>query len=215
MRRQRTIAFILLAWLAAAPAAFASEVVDCLVTVVNGKPVTLVDCLVVLEFGLDDIRPGVAPGARKLAAAWTVVDRRLALQASRLQLADMKTEAGIALTALMDKMGPERFRAALDMFGFGERDLMPYLEEKLALDKAAAIRFGRAALISKSDVERYYRQIYVPEKKAQGLEPEPLARAEKEITERLLQENRKKQLGEWLAGLREQAGIVLNTDCLR
>ncbi len=190
-----------------------AQIVNCIVAVVDDQPITRVDVLVALEFGLCDASN--ATGDPRTAAAWALVDRKLAVRTLRGQWVPGQEETESVLQSLKKEAGAAKFAAGLAAFDLIESDLLPYIREKVAYDKILAARFNRSVLVSRGDIERYYRDVLVPERKSRGMEPEPQASVEKEIVDRLQGEARRKQIGEWLLGLREQVSVKIDLDCLK
>lgn len=190
-----------------------TQVVDCIVAVVDDQPITRVDVMVAIEFGLCDASN--AGGDARAAAALALVDRKLVVRTLRGQWGAGQEETESVLRAMKTELGAAKFAAVLAAFDLGESDLLPYIREKVAYDKILTARFNRSVLVSRGDIERYYHDVLVPERKGRGVEPEPRAAVEKEIIDRLQGEARRKQIDEWLSGLREQAAVKINLDCLK
>jgi hypothetical protein len=193
--------------------AVAAEDVNCIAAVVNGRPVTKLDVLVAAEFGLYESRGGAATDTLEQALR-SLVERRLALEVARESAMFGAVETAEALAKLRAEVGEAAFESKLKRLGLAPEALLPYLAEKLQFDKAIASRFGRAVTVSRADLERYYRETYVPERRRAGLEPEPLEKAEAGITAVLGRAELAKRVGDWLARLREQAEVRVNRDCL-
>lgn len=195
-----------------APSAAAEEV-NCIAAVVNGRPVTKLDVLVVAEFGLYEGRGGDSREALD-EALQRLVERRLALEAARESAMYGAAETADALAALRAELGAAAFEGKLKRLGLSQDALLPYLAEKLQFERVVASRFGRAVTVSRADAERYYRETYVPGQRRAGLEPEPLEKAEAGIIAVLEKAELQRRVGEWLARIREQAEVRLNRDCL-
>jgi [Acyl-carrier-protein] S-malonyltransferase (EC 2.3.1.39) len=146
-----------------------AQIVNCIVAVVDDQPITRVDVLVALEFGLCDASN--ATGDPRTAAAWALVDRKLAVRTLRGQWVPGQEETESVLQSLKKEAGAAKFAAGLAAFDLIESDLLPYIREKVAYDKILAARFNRSVLVSRGDIERYYRDVLVPERKSRGMEP--------------------------------------------
>jgi|GEM_PF-1582412 len=192
-----------------------AEVINCIVATVDGRPVTLVDVLVVVEFRLCEFQPAAGQREIREIAARTIIDRRLALRASVGFQTVEKKEVENSLLGLKKEMGSQRFETGLATYGLEESDLLSYLEEKISFDKLLAARFSRPPLVGRRDVEDYYHKVYAPEKRQAGIEPSSLDAVEEEIIDRLQRKARDEQVAGWLRELRERAGIRLNSDCLK
>jgi hypothetical protein len=191
----------------------AAEDVNCIAAVVNGRPVTKLDVLVVAEFGLYESRGGAAPDALEQALQ-SLVERRLALEVARESAMYGAVETADALAKMRAELGEAAFENKLKRLGLAPDALLPYLAEKLQFDRVIASRFGRAVTVSRADIERYYKETYVPERRRAGLEPDPLEKAEAGITAVLGRAELEKRVGDWLARIRDQAEVRLNRDCL-
>jgi hypothetical protein len=191
-----------------------AQTVDCLVAIVNGQAVTLTDLRIASEFGLFGQESADRPGERRLAVLNALIDQKVVLGVAREPVTVSGEDLDRALEALRDKLGPGAFEKKLQTFGLIEKDLDPLLADQIRYDKAVANRFSFAIPVSASDAEQYYREVYVPEQKAQGLAPEPFEKALTEVGNRLREELRAKKVSEWVKGLRAQAEVRINKDCL-
>ena len=112
-------------------------------------------------------------------------------------------------------MGDDAFAAKLAKFGLAEKDLEPFLEERILYDRALALRFSPTIPVSLTEVERHYRDTYVPEQTRLGSAAEPLERVAERIESLLREERRAKQTADWVRDLRKRADIQLKKDCLK
>jgi parvulin-like peptidyl-prolyl isomerase len=209
MRIARIALVILLA--ATAPA----QTVNCVVAVVNGQVITLLDVQVTAEFGLGNAT-AAGPGADpRLAALETLIDRKIVLDLAREARSADPAEVEAAAAELKRSMGEEAFAAKLVKFGLQAGHLEPYLEERILFDRALARRFSQSVPVSITEIERFYRDIYVPERGRLGLAVEPLEKASEAIETRLRTERRTQQMGAWVRDLRKRADIQIRKDCLK
>jgi hypothetical protein len=211
MIRVRKILIVMALLAAAAPA----QTVNCIVAVVNGQIITLLDVDVVAAFGLVP-DPAAEPGADpRRAALEALIDRKLILDLARENRAVSADETAQALAGLRRSLGEEGFRARLARFGLTPRDLEPYLEEGLLCERALALRFSQSIPVSVSEIERHYRDIYVPEQTRAGVAPEPLDKVSAAIGSRIRGERRAIQTSAWVRDLRKNADIQFKKDCLK
>ncbi len=210
-KRHLVIAFSVL-WGAAAATA---QTVDCLVAVVNGQAVTLADLQVAQEFGLFAAEVKKTSGDPRLAVLDALISQAVVLDAAREPVTITNTDIEQAQSAVREAMGGGAFAASLRKFGFGESDLRPYLENRIRFDKVIATRFSATSPVSRGDVDKYYRDVYVPRQKARGLAPAPLGDARDEIESELRAASRAEKVADWIKNLRAQARVRLNTDCLK
>ena len=204
---------ILLLTLLAAAAGLA-QTVNCVVAVVNGEIITLLDVEVAAEFGLgrDRRRAGRDP---RLAALDALIDRKVVLDLAREARGVSGEELDAALADLRRVVGEDAFAAKLRQVRPREKDLDAYLEDRILYERALALRFSQSIPVSLTEVERHYRDIYVPEQTRLGLAAEPLDRVAEPIESRIRDERRTKQMGDWVRDLRKRADIQIKKDCLK
>ncbi len=207
---KRILVLLLLAALAAR-----AQTVNCVVAVVNGEVVTLLDVQVTVEFGLGRggaVEPGADP---RLAALDALIDRKVVLDLARE--ARGADPAGIAAAAeeLRRSMGERAFAAGLAKFGLPAKGLDPYLEERILFDRALAARFSQSVPVSLTEIERHYRDTYVPERNRLGLPVEPLEAVDEAIEAGLRDRRRAQQMADWVRDLRKRADIQIRKDCLK
>lgn len=206
---KRLILLILLA-ASAAPA----QTVNCVAAVVNGRIITRLDVEVAAAFGLAGDAGAAGAGDGRLAVLEELVDRKLVLDlAGDVRVG--KDELAAALAELRQTIGGDGLRARLARFGLAERDLEPYLEDRLLFDRALALRFSASIPVSVTEVERHYRDIYVPEQARLGAAAEPLDRVHAAIEARIRDERRSQQTAVWVRDLRSSAEIQIRKDCLK
>lgn len=213
MTRVRKILAVLalLAAFRAAPA----QTVNCIVAVVNGQIITLLDVDVVAAFRLA-AEPAAEPGADpRRAALEALIDRKLILDLAREDRPVSADEIARALADLRRSLGEETFRAGLTRFGLTPRDLAPYLEDGLLCERALALRFSQSIPVSVTEVERHYRDIYVPEQARAGAPVEPLDKVTAAIESRIRGDRRTIQTAAWVRDLRRNADIQIKKDCLK
>ena len=190
------------------------QTVDCLVAVVNGQAVTLTDLQIAREF---ELFAGDVEGRTndpRLAVLDALISQKVALEIAREPVTIGKDEIALAIDALRAKLGPDIFLSKLRKFGLGEADLRPYLEERIRYGKVVSTRFSATIPVSRGDVEKFYREVYVPERKANGLEPEKMEAIITALEARVRENLRGRQVAEWLRNIRNQAEVRINKDCL-
>ncbi len=198
-----------------AAAAGLAQTVNCLVAVVNGEIITLLDVEIAAEFGLGREAGGEPGGDPRLAALDALIDRKVVLDLAREARGLSGEELDAALADLRRGLGEGAFAAKLAKFGLAEKDLEPFLEDRLLYERALALRFSQTIPVSLTEVERYYRDSYVPEQTRLGKAAEPLERMADRIESRLREERRMKQTADWVRDLRKRADIRLKKDCLK
>lgn len=198
-----------------AAAAGLAQTVNCLVAVVNGKTITLLDVEVAAEFGLG--REAVVEAGRdpRFAALDALIDRKVVLDMAREARGIDRKELDAALADLRRRLGEDAFAAKLAKFDLDAKDLAPFLEDRLLYERALALRFSQAIPVSLTEVERHYRDSYVPEQIRLGKAAEPIEQVADLIESRLREERRMKQTADWVRDLRKRSDIQLKKDCLK
>ncbi len=198
-----------------AAGALRSQTVNCLVALVGGRPVTLMDLEVARQLSLYDPALRGTGGDARLAVLEALIGQKVVLMMTRETMSFGRDEIAQALGALRDKAGPATFDASLRTLGLREDDLRPYIEEQLRYERIVEARFPTAVLVSRSDVETYYREVYVPAQKAKGLAPEPLEAVLPGLEAAVRDAVRDRKVAEWVRTIREQAEVRINKDCLK
>lgn len=209
----RIIRFACLCLLGAA--ALRGQTVSCLVAVVNGHLITLIDVEIVAEFGLAGRPPEREMKDPRLAALDALIGHKVVLDMTREARAVDKEIAAAAIEDVRGRLGDDEFRRRLRKFGLEERDLRPYIEEMLLFEMALALRFSRGLPVPRADVEKYYREAYAPEEVRRGREPQSLDRVAGLIEARLRERTLEDQTAAWIKDLRSRADIRIIKDCLK
>ncbi|MEN6561871.1 MAG: hypothetical protein ABFD52_13965 [Acidobacteriota bacterium] len=207
--------WLLLALAFAAAAAGPAQTVNCVVAVVNGEIITLLDVEVAAEFGLAGAQaaePGADP---RRAALDALIERKIVLDLSRENRGVSGEELDAAVAEVRRSVGEAAFAAKLAKFGLAAADLEPYLEERLICRRALDMRFSQSIPVSVTEIERYYRDIYLPEQAQRGATAEPLDKVADAIETRLRGERLDQRKAAWLNDLRKQADIQIKKDCLK
>jgi parvulin-like peptidyl-prolyl isomerase len=198
-----------------AAAALSAQTVNCVVAVVNGQVITLTDVEIVAAFRL-----GGAPGEEagmdpRHAALDVLIDQKIVLDLAREARVVSKADLETARLDLIRRLGDEAFGKTLARYGLRPQDLDPYLEGRLLFDRALALRFSSSIPVSVTEVERHYRDIYVPEQTRAGGPVEPLDKVAGLIESRIRGERRAAQTAAWIRDLRKNADIQIKKDCLK
>jgi hypothetical protein len=201
---------ILLALLA--PGLPAGDVIDRIVATVGKDIITLSEVgreLRVSAFE-DDKPPDLGPAAQR-AATERLVDRALIgieIESNRYPAAERVD----ALAELENRK--KRFRdntayeAALKKYGIHEEDLLERLEVELTVLRFIDFRFRLTEQPSPSDVEKYYKENFVPLAEKNGVkEIPPLDQVQNKIEEILTRQRMDLSVEEWLREARKAAAI--------
>jgi len=196
-------------------AAGLAQTVNCVVAVVNGEIITLLDVEVAAEFGLGDGPPSGTAADPRLAALDALIDRKVVLGLARDVRSVNKDEIAAAFDSLRQAVGEEAFALKLAKFGLTPKDLEPFLEDRILFDRALALRFSQSIPVSITEIERHYRDIYVPEQARLGAAPQPLDRVAGSIESRIRDGRRSEQTAGWVRDMRKSADIQIKKDCLK
>jgi hypothetical protein len=206
---RRALAAVALAVLLQAP--LRAQIVDCVVAVVNGLPITLVDLRIAGRFGLSGRPNG---NASPSAILDDLIGRKLVISLAREQTPIDEAEIDGAMNDLSARLGPEALAGGLKEFGLEASDLRTTLEETILYEKIIAARFGQAAPVTLGEIETYYRDVYSPAEKQAGREPAPMVQVLGVIEARLHDLKKASGIEAWTKSLKAQADIRINKDCL-
>ncbi len=189
----------------------AEQVEDCVAAVVNGRAITLVDVRIAQRFGL---HAGDPAETSRSAVLDRLIEQRLVFDLARGQAAPTAEEIAAVADESVRRLGPEAWARALAELGIGEADLAPFLEETAGCRKAIAARFSRAAPVTIREIEAYYNDVYVPDRRGAGEEPAPMVQVLDRIESRIQEQKRNKLVADWIGNLKAQADIRISRDCL-
>jgi hypothetical protein len=192
-----------------------AEVVDCLVAVVNGQPITLTDIRIADGFGLERTDREGRIAERLYSILEKVVDQKVVVQFAGANVKVSEADVQSALGTLLDEIGPEEVQRKLGEFGLDLDDVTRYLEEKLVFQRIIDLRFSRAVTVSLREMEDYYQRVYASAEARPGLQPEPMIALLQEIEARIRQDKIRAQAALWIRSLRGQAEIEMKYDWLR
>lgn len=189
----------------------AGQVEDCVAAVVNGKAITLVDVRIARRFGLHAGDPGETSLAVVLDR---LIEQKLVFDLARGQSAPTAEEIAAAADETARRLGPDAWARALAEFGIEDADLRPFVEETAGCRKAIAARFSQAAPVTIKEIEAYYRDVYVPDRRSAGEEPAPMVQVLDRLESRIQEQKRDKLVADWIGNLKAQADIRISPDCL-
>lgn len=150
-------------WLSAV-AASAQVVADRIVVTVNTEAITYSDLL--WQLALQPQTPLVRPRSEDLNQVLErVIDQRLVAQEAEklpsIRPTDAETDA--ALAELIKRFPtPAEFQARVESVGLQPEGLRDIVRARVAIDKFLDFRFRAFTIISTSEVEGYYRDVYLP-----------------------------------------------------
>jgi len=200
-------------WLAVAPCF--SEIVDCMVAVVNDRVITLTDVRIVDSFKLYEKEIEGKAGNRLYLTLEELINQRVVIDFARENISIRSDELNSALRSLLDRLSPREVEGRLEEFDLDLDDLRAYLEEKLLYQKIISLRFSQSVLVSLKEIEDYYQQAYVLSQRQIGIEPKPMIEVLNEIESLLRREKMEKQVALWIRSIRSQVEIEMRYDWLR
>ena len=207
---RRVLLFMLLAAVAGL-----AQTVNCVVAIVNGEIITRLDVEVAVEFGLGQ-DPAAEPGADpRMAALDALIGRKIVLALARDVRGVSGEELDAAVSGLRQALGEDAYAAKLAKFGLADKDIAAYLEDRILYERALALRFSQSIPVSVTEVERNYRDIYVPEQARLGAAAEPIDRVAGALESRIRNERRAHQTADWIRDLRSRTAIQIKKDCLK
>ncbi len=205
------IAILVLSVLGVRASVPGDQVEDCVAAVVNGRAVTLVDVKIAQRLGLHSGDPGEKSRSVVLDM---LIEQMLVFDLARGPAAPTGEEIAAAADEAARRLGPDAWAKALAEFGIGDADLRPFFEETVGFRKAIEARFGQAAPVTIKEIEAYYRDVYVPDRRREGAEPLPLVQVLDRIESRIQEQKRDRLVTDWIGNLKAQADVQIRRDCL-
>lgn len=180
------------------------ELVDRVVAIVNGEPITLSEAREVIS-----LAPGSAPAPTLGEAVERLIAARLMEREARRYPAEPPApeEAEATFRALQERFDdPDHYRATLLRLGIREDYLRRRIERELRVDRYLDRRFGPLVQVNRREVEQYYREVLLPDLPP-GAQP-PLEQVEGSIRRILAERDRNRRIAAWVEELEEAAEIV-------
>jgi hypothetical protein len=209
-----TALFLFLA-LAAAPAAFAGEVLDGVVATVNRAPILRSDWNEAVRFEAFMQQKPLADvtDADRAAALRRMIDRQL-LQA-QMQEARYMRPSDSDLDADIEKLraqipgadNPQGWAKSLAAYGLSEAILKDHLRDEVQVMNFLEVRLRPEVKVEPAEIEAYYNQQLLPDLQKTGTAALSLDQVEPKIRELLTQQRIDELLSVWLHNLRQQAEI--------
>ena len=186
------------------PAAARADVVDAIVAVVGGQPITRSDVRAARTLQLLEASAPLDEGA----LVERLIERELKrAEVERFSVTLPDADAVIArLDAIRARTATTGFAAVLDRVGMSEARLRAWIEDDLRIERYVQQRFDVAAQPSEEEAIIWF-QSREREFLRDG-RPQPYAAVRDEVRARLAAERRRTLLDEWVAGLRRRATVV-------
>jgi len=192
-----------------------AQVVDCVAAVVAGRPVTLFDIRVAESFGLYADEVAGKSGAPRRLILEEIINQKAVLDLAREQVGPGPDEVAKAMAALASRLGPDAVARALADLGLTEADLRSVVAERVQYREVLALRFSQPPAVSLREIEAYYQETFVPERRKQGATPEPMIDVLDRLEARIREEKRTALVAAWVRDVRRQTAVELRPDCLK
>jgi hypothetical protein len=192
-----------------------SQVVDCIVAVVNTQVITLTELRVVDAFGVFSTEEKPEKMDRLSFLLNKMIDQKVVIDLAAEKMPADKEKVEQAFQRLAERLGQEKTSTELAGFGLTVDDLKSYLEEKVTCETIIASRFLQTATVTLKEIETYYAESYVPAQKVLGLEPRPMVEILSTIESEIKKARVEAQVALWIKNLRKKAEIEIRTDCLK
>jgi len=205
--RRAAIYGLLLAACLGAPALSAQVVVDRVVARVENDIITLSDVRELAAYQrLSGREPAPEPELlQQLIDQWIVANDAAAARFP----APPAQQVDAQLAALRNQVGtPQQFAARLRELDLSEQDVRRLVAKQIFLDLYLERRFRAVARVQPGDVERYYRDEFVPQLQRRKQAVPPLDDVRDSITDLLLERDITRRAQQWI----EQARASLDVE---
>jgi hypothetical protein len=195
---------LILASLSAAPA----QIIDRVLAVVAGEPITLSDVNAAVRLGYVALDAGAKDPIQ--AALTALIEHRLQLIEVNRYVPPEPTPAQIEarLADVRARLGsPEALAAALVETGVNEEQLRAQIRDVLRIESYHRQRFGGGAPPAEDEIVRYYRSHEADFVRNGVLRPYNEVRSE--ALKRLVQERTASLIRDWIDGLRRRADVTV------
>jgi hypothetical protein len=191
-----------------AGAALGAQIIDRVVAVIVGQPITLSDVTAAMRLGLVPDVPGSADPTRSALDA--IIDRQLQLIEVNRYAPPEPSEAQIAarLEQLRGRFDSQAaFERAMRDTGVTSAQLRALVRDSLRIDSYLQQRFGASYQPAEEEVARYYRS-HESEFVRNGVLA-PFAEARDEARKRLVDDRTATLVRDWVAGLRRRTDVTI------
>jgi hypothetical protein len=204
MRRALLPVLILVAH-AAATSAAAQVVVDRIVARVEKDIITLSDVRELAAYQrLNGREPAAEPELiRELIDQWIVTNDA----ASARFPAPLDAQVDAELEALRNQVGAEKFAARLGELHLTEAEVRGLVAKEILVDHYLERKFRAQARVEPEEVERYYREEFVPQLQRRNQAVPPLEEVHDAITEVLLERDITRRAEQWIQQARSHLDI--------
>jgi SurA N-terminal domain len=185
--------------------AVSAQIIDRVLAVVGGEPITLSDVTAAIRLGLVP-----APQAKEdptRAALNSLIERQLQIVEVNRYLPPEPTEAEIEsrLAQIRARFQQDAFDAVLAETGVTLAQLRARVRDNLRIETYLLQRFGAGYQPSEEEVLRFY----LASDFARNGAARPYAEVREEVRRRLIEERKAALIKDWIAGLRRRADITI------
>ena len=106
---------------------------------------------------------------------------------------------------------PEEFEATLARLELSRDAVRTLIKRQLQVEGYIEERFSPLIFVSLDEIERYYREQWLPQRVARGLARTPLSEAQEEIRTLLKSERLEREISGWTEQLRSRANVDIYT----
>jgi hypothetical protein len=185
-----------------------AQIVDRILAVVGGEPITLSDVTTAVLLGM--VTSGSSAANPDSAALNALIDRRLQLIEVNRYLPPEPTaeEIDLRLAQVRARLkGEASFERALEQTGVTPDQLRASVRDSLRIESYLQQRFGAGYQPSEDEVQRYYR-VNSGEFVRNGV-VRPYAEVREAARTRLVEERSSALVREWIEGLRRRADVTI------
>jgi hypothetical protein len=206
----RRIAALFLAAATAAAAPAAAVVIDRVAATVEGDVITVtaVDQMIALSVYPQRSDEDEAAYRRRVLDA--MISHLLRFRdVERFGAQEVSRDAVEArVQAILGRFGsPEAFAAELERVEVSLDELRAILTRQLQVAAYIDERFSPTIFVSLEEIERYYSENWIPQRRSRGLAVEPLGEVREQIREILKAERLEAQISRWTEELRSRANV--------
>jgi hypothetical protein len=206
--RAAIVAAVVVAALALAAPRARAQLIDRILAVVAGRPITLSDVTAATRLGL--VAGAAEAGDRQQVVLNALIDRQLQLVEVNRYLPPEPPAAAIdadvaQVRARFDSQAA--FDRALEETGVGDAQLRAFVRDTLRIEGYLRQRFGASSQPSEDEIVRYYRAHEAAFTVNGALQP--YASVRDEARRRVLEERTASLVRDWIAGLRRRGDVTL------
>jgi len=178
-------------------------VVDRIAAVVNTQVITLSDIDKSLLFNSPGEKQPEDDSELYLQELEKLINHKIVFMEYKDQFQPTDDDFENAQLSIIKRYGSlENVRVLLKRFDMNLKDLRDFLTERIIYEKVIKDKFLLGVVIESEEIEKFYRQEYIPSQERLKIEPKSMIEMTPQI-ESFLRENRvKNELASWLAGLK-------------